>query len=331
MPDPASPLVSPDDVPGFVCAYRFGNDGTARKLAESEVDPNLTSAQGEWLWLHLNFIDQRCARWLARSGKLSPLAIDFIEHVPAYQLIDSFGTETVGSVADLRRDFTGETHETCRLHFLLARGLLVTLRAKPIRSAELIRRQLDAGRQIGTPAQLLLAFFSHYAQGIESVLSCLAAEIELIEDRVLDERVSDERRRAVIVRREAAMLHRQQRSLRRVLAEAARGTQAFPADLSELLELHAHLDQEFEQIEQRARLFHDEIDAKLASETNRQLYRLSVLTALFLPPTLVGGLFGINLEGIPWSGIHGGFWFATIAAVISSAGTWLFLRYLDRS
>jgi Mg2+ and Co2+ transporter CorA len=52
---------------------------------------------------------------------------------------------------------------------------------------------------------------------------------------------------------------------------------------------------------------------------------------LFLPPTLVGGLFGMNLESIPWSGMPGGFWFATLAALLSSAGTWLFLRFLDRS
>ncbi|MGE0239433.1 MAG: CorA family divalent cation transporter [Parvibaculaceae bacterium] len=331
MSEAAAQLFSPDAVPGFVCAYRFARDGRATKLAEADIDPLLTVPDGAFLWLHLNFIDQRCARWLARSGRLSALAIDFLEHVPAYQAIECLDQETVGSVAELRRDFTGETHETCRLQFLLAQGVLVTLRAKPVRSAELIRRQLDAGRRFDAPAQLLLAFFSHYAQGIESVLHELAAEIELIEDRVLDERVSDERRRAVIVRREAAMLHRQQRSLRRVLIEAQRGTPAFPADLSELLDLHLHLDQEFEQIEQRARLFHDEIDAKLAAETNRQLYRLSVLTALFLPPTLVGGLFGMNLEGIPWSGVHGGFWFATAAALLSSAGTWLFLRYLDRS
>ena len=55
-------------------------------------------------------------------------------------------------------------------------------------------------------------------------------------------------------------------------------------------------------MEARARFFHDEIDAKLASETNRQLYILSALTAAFLPPTLVAGLFGMNFEGLPWSG-----------------------------
>ena len=331
MPDAVSHIVSPDDVPGFVCAYRFGADGSASKLAEKDIGPHLARPPGEWLWLHLNFIDQRCARWLSRSGRFSALAIDFIEHVPAYQSIESFDNETVGSVAELRHDFTGETHEACRLHFLLGEGLLVTLRAKPIRSAGLIRRQLDAGRQLGSPAQLLLAFFFHYAQGIESVLHDLAAEIEQIEDRVLDDRISDERRRAVIVRREAAMLHRQHRSLRRVLAEASRSMPAFPVDLSDLLELHHHLNQEFEQIEQRARLFHDEIDAKLAAETNRQLYRLSVLTALFLPPALIAGLFGMNVEGVPWTSTHGGFWLGTGICLISSAITWLFLRYLDRS
>jgi zinc transporter len=331
MPDAVSHIVSPDDVPGFVCAYRFGSDGTASKLAEKDIDPRLTCPQGEWLWLHLNFIDQRCARWLARSGRLSSLVIDFIEHVPAYQIIEGLGKEMVGSVSELRHDFAGETHETCRLHFLLAADLLVTLRAKPIRSAGLLRRQIDAGKTFESPGQLLLAFFFHYAQGIESVLHDLAAEIEQIEDRVLDDRISDDRRRAVIVRREAAMLHRQHRSLRRVLVEASRSIPAFPVDLSDLLELHHHLNQEFELIEQRARLFHDEIDAKLAAETNRQLYRLSVLSALFLPPTLIAGLFCMNLEGVPWTGTLGGFWLGTGICLISSAITWLVLRYLDRS
>jgi zinc transporter len=330
MPDAVSHIVSPDEVPGFVCAYRFGVDGSATRLAENDIDPLLTCTSGEWLWLHLNFVDQRCARWLSRSGRFSALAIDFIEHVPSYQVIESFGAEVVGSVTELRRDFEGETHEICRLHFLLGEGLLVTLRAKPIRSAEFIRRQLEAGRRIASPAQLLLAFFGHYAQGIEAVLHDLAAEIELIEDRVLDERVSDERRRAVLVRREAAMLHRQQRSLRRVLTDAARAKPPFPADLSELLDLHLHIDQEFDHIEQRARLFHDEIDAKLASETNRQLYRLSILTALFLPPALIASLFGMNLGGVPWNGVDFGFWLAAALALASSVGTWLFLRYLDR-
>ena len=37
---------------------------------------------------------------------------------------------------------------------------------------------------------------------------------------------------------------------------------------------------------------------RTAAETNRQLFTLSVLTALFLPPTLVTGVFGMNTKGL---------------------------------
>ena len=42
----------------------------------------------------------------------------------------------------------------------------------------------------------------------------------------------------------------------------------------------------------------DEIAGRTAAETNRQLFTLSILTALFLPPTLVTGVFGMNTKGL---------------------------------
>jgi zinc transporter len=317
-------------LPGFICAYRFDSEGVPTKLTEWEVRPDLAQGPGEWLWLHFNLTDRRCLKWIERTGKVPGLALDFLANPPSYQTIDHFEAITAGSLIDMRLDFDADSHDIVRLHFLLGEAFLLTMRSKPVQSAEIMRRQIAAGRRFAQPSALLLALFTQFAERIEGFLHQLSSEIELIEDRVLDERLRDERRRAVVVRREAARLHRQHRGLRRALASAHRDRVPFPADLSDLLERHLHLDQEFESIEARARLFHDEIDAKLASETNRQLYRLSALTALFLPPTLVAGLFGMNLQGMPWSGTPRGFLIASAAAVISSAAVWFFLRYLDR-
>jgi zinc transporter len=316
-------------LPGFICAYRFGQDGSPTELSEWEVASDL-APDGEWLWLHFNLTDRRCLKWIERTGCVPRLAIDFLANVPSYQAIDHFEGVTTGSLIDMRREFDKESREIVRLHFLVGDRFLLTARTNPVQSAEVMRRQLAAGRRLERPSDLLLAFFVHFAERVETCLHELSNEIELIEDRVLDERLRDERRRAVVVRREAAKLHRQQRGLRRALAAAARDRVPFPADLTDLLERHAHIDHEFESIEARARLFHDEIDAKLAAETNRQLYRLSALTALFLPPALVAGLFGMNLEGMPWAGSPWGFLLATAAAVGSSVAVWFFLRYLDR-
>ena len=68
----------------------------------------------------------------------------------------------------------------------------------------------------------------------------------------------------------------------------------------------------------------------MSSETNRQLYILSALTAAFLPPTLVAGLFGMNFEGLPWSGSSWGFYIALGLCLLSSAAVWLFLWNASR-
>jgi Mg2+ and Co2+ transporter CorA len=57
----------------------------------------------------------------------------------------------------------------------------------------------------------------------------------------------------------------------------------------------------------------------LAEETNRSLRVLSVISIMFMPPTFIGGLFGMNLHGIPFSDWPAGFWAATAVSLVSSA------------
>ena len=54
-----------------------------------------------------------------------------------------------------------------------------------------------------------------------------------------------------------------------------------------------------EQLQARARLLQDELMAKLSEQSNQLLYFLSMLTAVLLPMTIISGLFGMNVGGIP--------------------------------
>ncbi len=51
----------------------------------------------------------------------------------------------------------------------------------------------------------------------------------------------------------------------------------------------------------RARLLQEEVGAKMVEETNNHLHVLSILTMLFLPPTLITGVFGMNTKGLPFT------------------------------
>ena len=78
------------------------------------------------------------------------------------------------------------------------------------------------------------------------------------------------------------------------------------------------LHHDCEQLQSRARLIQDELLAKLTAQSNRLLYFLSVLTAVLLPMTIVSGLFGMNVGGIPFAEGRAGFWIVSALAIAAA-------------
>jgi zinc transporter len=70
----------------------------------------------------------------------------------------------------------------------------------------------------------------------------------------------------------------------------------------------------------------DEVAAKLAEQTNRHLFVLSVVTALLLPPTLIVGAFGMNMGNLPLMHSPHGFGIALGLCLASSVIVYLLLR-----
>ena len=70
----------------------------------------------------------------------------------------------------------------------------------------------------------------------------------------------------------------------------------------------------------------EELRAQVEEETNRNLYILTMFSAILLPATLVAGIWGMNVGGIPFSGSPNGFWVVggLIAAVFAVVAIILF-------
>ena len=86
------------------------------------------------------------------------------------------------------------------------------------------------------------------------------------------------------------------------------------------------LHHDVQSVQDRARLLQDEIAARSASRTNRQLYVLSILTALFMPATFITGLFGINVKGLPWVESEAGAFFVALTCLAAALLTLVLLR-----
>jgi zinc transporter len=191
-------------------------------------------------------------------------------------------------------------------------------------SVEAVRQRIETGHRFASPVELLAAIVAQIAATIELVVEEQAGAIDHIEDTVLKDPAPDDRVRLGAARLTSVRIHRRLNGLRglfrRLSSVQSDGLMAdLRAAAGPLAQRLDELDHEVIELRDRARLLQEELSARVAEETNRHLHVLSIVTTLLLPPTVVTGLFGMNLEGIPFSSRGAGFWWALGAAVCSSA------------
>jgi zinc transporter len=160
----------------------------------------------------------------------------------------------------------------------------------------------------------------------------MLAQLDDIEDEILAGNVKQQRAQLGRARRLCARLRREfapeRADLNRWLhhpgpavdSEDREAMQACTDQLAFALE-------ELAELYERAKLLQEELAARLAENTGRNLYVLSILTAVLLPMTLVTGIFGMNVAGLP--GLRGGhsFWWVMFLIVASGAVTLALLRW----
>jgi len=332
----AAPLLQEPEIPGLVWGYRFDSHGRASQLtALREAD--LGELDTGFVWLHFNLSDARACRWIAAAKAMPESARSFLLDKDQHPQLRLEGEFISAVVSDIELDFEQPTDRLGRVMVVLGPRLLISGRRAPLHGLQAARALIERGVPIRGPIGLLEAIVASATDSMGKVASRLVEDVDAIEDRLLDERIGDERLRLGPIRRTAVRLHRQLLGilgmLRRVEQDGSLA--AFPADFaqahSRLTQRIEALDHEVVALVERARLVHDEIDAMLMAETNRSLHTLTILTTLFLPPTVLAGFFGMNLKAMPFADDAMGFWWAVLMSMLSSAATYALIRHLRKA
>lgn len=320
-------------VPGLVWAFRVLPGGSADAVSPfSEIE----NAHGGWLWLHFNLSDARAVQWLQETPFLSADAREVLLSGDCYQRLHASEDCIHGVLADFVQNLDRASHEIGHLHFVMTERLLLSGRRNPLQAAEAVRRSIESGRKLSSVADIIDHIIEHVADAIDELAEKFDEELDDIEELVLTPDLHDERRRLGKLRRTTVRLHRQLGGLRTLLLRLERheptalcpSIRLSTAVLAQRLE---GLDHEIVAMRDRARMLQEEVLAKTADQTNERLHWLSIITALFLPPTLVTGFFGMNLKGMPFADSEIGGLTAFVLCAMSALGVyWLIRRKIAR-
>ncbi len=315
-------------LPGLVCAVRFAADGTAEEL---DVEKPVTSAPG-WLWLHFNMSDSRACQVLNTALDLPQPARALLTGGDEHQQLQGEGSWVYGILADLVCGLDGFTEEIGFLHFAVSETLFVSSRRHQLNAVEATRRALRRGLKVASPPALLETIAGQIVDTLDSYAEELAGRLDRVEERIVVEAGSADRQAVGGVRRMTVRLHRQFAILRSLIQrfdEEVEGEQGVRRALqtAKLAQRLDWLDTAIIELRDRSRLLQEEIMLKDTEQTNRSLHILAIVTTVFLPATLVTGIFGMNVAGLPFTHNPSGFlWSIAITAGASALVYWLLRR-----
>lgn len=316
--------------PRLICGFQASETGEVRRLDWGSVDAAM-AAPGAFLWIHLDVADLRVQKWLEAQPDLPAQARDaLLDDDELVRLRDAGDGGLAGVLSDLHHDFEDDPRAVGALRIFFDERRVVTARRHPLQATDRLRREMERpGGEIRS-LNLVADLLQHLADAFLGLVQEATHDLDAVEAAILD----DAARGAADLGRVRRLLARLRRHLgpqRLVLGRlAARPPRWAPADdVTALRDAVARIDSvghDLDLAQERARQLQDERAAILAEITNRNLYVLSIVTAVFLPMTLVTGVFGMNVAGLPWlENPHGFLWTMAVMAGTGLA-TYVFLK-----
>jgi zinc transporter len=289
---------------GLVCAFDLE---TGASLAEEAAEVTHSGQK----WLHFNLSDTRAREWLAVRAPLPERARELLLGSDARIQLEVQPGSLTAVLGDLYHDFDNDPERLGTLRLYLSATLLISGRSHPLKSVDVVRRELRRSQEPHSPLEVFQLIVERLAASLAQVVTSLGEQVDDAEDRILAGKHAGEGTALGNLRRLVARLRRlvsANRSALMSLPPALAGLYG-STERQELRAALEHLDavwQDLELVQERARLLQEEIAARLGEATNRNLFVLSIATTTLLPITLITGIFGMNVGGLPFaSSVHG--------------------------
>lgn len=317
--------------PGLRFAIIVDGRGGGRELAGWDEVIRWRPVHG-FLWIHLEQDTPEAKGWLLGGSGLDPLIAEALLAEDSRPRADEVNG---GLLAVLRGINLRETEEIELepLHIWLDHERAITLRHRDHALSALrdIRIDLDKGRGPRTPGELFVRIAAKLIRDVEPGLDRMHEMLEKLEDDLLTAASPQLRRALADLRRQAIHLRRYLGPQREALTAPALQHTPLLDDrdrlhLASVADRVARCVEDLDAFRDRATILYQDLAAQIQEGIGKSTYRFTVVASLILPPSLVAGMLGANVGGIP--GTDDPYAFALLIALILAivGGQWLFLR-----
>ncbi len=315
---------------------RYAAGQIVEKTSANLADLDLHVSADDILWLNLYGVHD--AQKLAAVGRifgLHPLTLEDILNTDQRPKVDSYENYLYFVGRFFRYEKPTMTINSEQVSIVLGRNFVLTFQERRTGSFDPVRERLwsDKGiiRRCGSD-YLAYALLDIVVDRYFIVLEQIGDECEALEEELLRRPTSEILQGIHKLKREAIDLRRAIWPMREVVNSLMRNDAGFfqAGTIPYLRDVYDHTVHLIESLESMRDLLAGMLDIYLSSLSNRvnmELRALTVVAMLFMPATLIAGIFGMNFKIMPLLDDPEGFWFAMgLMGVIALTMLTLFWR-----
>lgn len=327
----AAAPVNPAPPAALLQALLLDGQGGARPLDWEAVQA--WRPEAGVLWVHLLADAPATRPWLERATGLPEATLDSLladETRPRALPLPS-GLLLILRGANLNPGQPPEDLVTMRVWAEPRR--VITLRRRPLHSVAAIEEALLAGTGPRSAGGLVEVLVEGLVDRLAPLVADLDDELDEIEEEIVEGEarrpasgLADARRRVIALRRYLAP---QREAFHRLAHEPPPWFEA--EVLARLLQLDDQVTRLLEDLDhqrERAAVAQDELDSRLSHLMNRRIFLFTLMATVILPLSLLTGLLGVNVGGIPGASDPRAFLLVCAGLVAVGLIEWTVLRLL---
>lgn len=268
-----------------------------------------------FVWVHCHIASLILAG-LRETGAIDPVPFDLLSAAETRPRCVMHGKGVFLNLRGRALDAMEGEGDLGALRLWLVPGGVITTWRRPLSAIEELLQAQSRGFRPHSPGAFVARLCGWLIDSIEPMVDDLSETVDELEidavdggEHVRSREMSEVRRDAIELRR---FLYPQRDAISTFLIEHANFvTAGNRAKIHEAYDRLVRYIDELEVTRERCTVLHDEIIDNRSIQMNRQILVLSVVSAVLLPVTMVAGMFGMNLQGIPWADSPLGFWIVT--------------------
>ncbi|WP_083098391.1 CorA family divalent cation transporter [Pseudophaeobacter leonis] len=297
---------------GLLFAQRLNGDGSGTAIGWEEVKAWKTGDKP--VWIHLDRTDPNVETWLRDESGLTSETVNALLSEESRPRVFKGKRGTVAIFRGVNLNPDAKRSDMVDLRLWSEGERLITLRKTRLQTVRNVLAKLAEGGD--GPATISALFqdlsftlcqrMSQTIEGIKDRVDQVQDEFDLSAPDKTRVDLMDVRNNAISLRRYIAP---QRIAMGELIVDPPQwADNNWHAKMREVAETLAYYVEELDSARDQALVYKDDVASQLAESTNRTLYALAVISAIFLPLAFLTGLLGINIGGMPGVESSSAFW-----------------------